>query len=345
MGKAGAAGRALLLTVAIASLAGCGPAGEARAPSEARVLPAVGALRAATMRRLLLIDGARAGSRIVAVGDHGYIVLSDDQGASWRRARAPDAPLLTALDFADAKHGWAVGHDELILATSDGGESWSAQFSAPAEKRPLLDVLFLDLQHGIAVGAYGAYYETADGGRTWSARKITTEDRHLNGIVKLGPARLLIVGESGTILLSTDAGREWKPVASPYKGSFFGAVVAADGSVVAFGLRGKIFRSSDGGEGWQAVENVSTATLMGGARLADGTLVLVGGAGTVLASHDAGRSFALAGSAETARVYSSAIEGPRAEALVLGDGGARPMPVGAGGAASPAASGAKAGGR
>lgn len=345
MGKAGAAGRALFLIVAFASLAACGPAGEARSPAEAQVLPASGPLRAATMKRLLLIDGVRAGNRIVAVGDHGYIVLSDDHGASWRRARVPDAPLLTAVDFADEKHGWAVGHDELILATSDGGESWAAQFSAPAEKRPLLDVLFLDSRRGIAVGAYGAYYETADGGRTWSARKITPEDRHLNSIVRLSGSRLLIVGESGTLLVSADAGRDWNAVASPYKGSFFGAVLAADGSVVAFGLRGNIFRSADAGESWQAVENASTATLMGGARLADGTLVLVGGAGTVLVSHDAGRTFALAGSAETARVYSSAIAGPGGEALVLGDSGARPMRVGTGGAVSPTASGAKAGER
>jgi len=334
MGKAGAAGRAFLLIVACASLAACGPVGEARPPSEAQVLPASGPLAAVTVKRLLLIDGARAGNRIVAVGDHGYIVLSDDGGASWRRARAPEAPLLTAVDFADAKHGWAVGYDELILATSDGGESWAPQFSAPAEKRPLLDVLFLDARRGIAVGAYGAYLETEDGGRTWSARKITPEDRHLNCIVRLSGSRLLIVGESGTVLVSTDAGREWKALASPYKGSLFGAVVAADGSVVAFGLRGKIFRSTDGGEGWQAVENASTATLMGGARLADGALVLVGSAGTVLVSRDNGRSFALAGSAETARIYASAMDGPRGEALVLGDSGARAMTVGAGAAAT-----------
>src|ERR1700687_821192 len=162
-----------------------------------------------TLQRLLLVDGTRLGARVVAVGDHGYIAYSDDDGASWRRAAAPAAPLLTALTFVDARHGWAVGHDALILATADGGESWTQQFSAPSEQRPLLSVAFLTPLSGIAVGAYGAYYETFDGGKSWNARKIIAEDKHFNAIVKLDPARLLIFGEAGTILASNDAGKTW----------------------------------------------------------------------------------------------------------------------------------------
>ena len=43
------------------------------------------------MQRLLLLDADRAGPRIIAVGDHGYIVLSDDNGRSWQ------PPLYTGL--------------------------------------------------------------------------------------------------------------------------------------------------------------------------------------------------------------------------------------------------------
>jgi photosystem II stability/assembly factor-like uncharacterized protein len=338
MSKAGAAGRALLFAI-LAPLAACGLAPGAHAPSEAEVLPAKGPLAPATVKRLLLVDAARAGARIVAVGDEGWIVLSDDDGASWRRAAAPEGPLLTAVDFVDAQHGWAVGHDETILATADGGETWTKQFSLPSAPGPLLDVLFLDARHGIAVGAYGAYYETADGGGTWTARKIIAEDRHLNGIVRLPPdgaqaaARLMIVGEAGTILSSSDDGAHWASVASPYKGSLFGAVVASDGSVLAFGLRGKIFRSADGGATWTAVANASQATLMGGTRLADGSIVLAGAAGTVLASRDQGRTFAPLGSSESARIYASALGGSRGEVLVFGDAGARAIPAAAHGTA------------
>ena len=277
-------------------------------------------------QRLLLIDAAHPGSRIVAVGDRGYVIYSDDQGAHWSRAKAPPGPLLTAVTFVDAKAGWAVGHDAVILATTDGGLNWALQFSAPAEQRPLLDVLFLDSRRGIAVGAYGAYYETADGGNSWNARKVLDEDRHLNGLARSADGKLVILGESGTILLSSDEGKTWSAVASPYKGSLFGAVTAEDGAIVAYGLRGRIYRSTDAGATWKQVDNASAATLMGGTKLPGGAIVLVGAAGTVLVSRDHGQSFQKADSGGT-RALAGAVLGAPNTLLVMGEGGVRPIPL------------------
>lgn len=279
-----------------------------------------------TMQRLLLTDAVRIGNRVVAVGDHGYIVFSDNNGESWTRAKAPDAPLLTAVAFADAKNGWAVGHDTIILATTDGGATWTQQFSAPSEQRPLLDLLFVSAKEGYAVGAYGAFYETADGGKTWAARKIIADDKHLNAIESLGGGKLLIVGEGGTILSSGDAGKSWAALASPYKGSLFGGLQANDGSIVAFGLRGKLFRSADGGKTWKAVDNASQATLMGGSKLPDGALVIVGAAGTVLVSRDNGQSFVALATGST-RAYGKAVLGAPNAVVLVGEAGAREVVV------------------
>ncbi len=310
-----------------AAALGCGIAfGAWGAVVDEQVLPDQGPLRASTMHQLLLLDAARAGDRIVAVGARGYIVVSSDQGAAWSRARAPDAPLLTAVDFIDAQHGWAVGHDSVILATADGGESWTKQFSAPSEQRPLMDVLFVSPETGFAVGAYGAYYETSDGGKSWNPRKIIPDDKHLNAIVQVAPGKLLIVGEAGTVLVSDDAGRKWSAGASPYKGSLFGAVVAADGAVVAFGLRGHIYRSTDAGATWSAIENASDATLMGGSLLPDGAIVLAGAAGTALVSRDNGRSF-VALPTGTTRMLAKAMLGAPNKVLLLGEEGPLEVPL------------------
>jgi photosystem II stability/assembly factor-like uncharacterized protein len=287
-----------------------------------QVTPAGGTLPAATMQRLLVTDAERFGNRIVAVGDRGYIVITDDNGAHWKRAKAPPAPLLTAIDFVDDQLGIAVGHDSVILLTTDRGETWTQRFSAPAEGRPLLDVLFLTKNLAVAVGAYGAYYESADGGKTWAARKITADDKHFNTILELGEGRLLILGEAGTILASNDAGKTWSPVASPYKGSLFGALVADDGAVVAYGMRGRIYRSTDKGRTWKQVENASTATLIGGDKLFDGTLVIVGSAGTALVSRDNGHSFVALPTGSTRALAKPVLGAPDA-VLLLGEGGVR----------------------
>ncbi len=302
--------------VAAAGLVLCAPA------AVAEILPESGPLPRVTMERLLLVDATHRGSRVVAVGDRGYIVLSDDDGKTWRRAKSPAVPMLTAVEFLDAKQGWAAGHDSVILATADGGETWVQQFAAPAEQRPLLDVTFLDKDNGFAIGAYGAFFETTDGGRNWNPRKVIEDDKHLNAFVRLSEGRLVILGEAGTILLSADAGKTWSPVPSPYKGSLFGGLVADDGAVVAFGLRGRIFRSTDAGRTWKAVDNASVATLMGGTKLPDGALVIAGNGGTVLVSRDHGQSFVPLPTGST-KAFAKAILGPANAVILIGETGVR----------------------
>lgn len=303
-----------------AAVVGCGLAFFAQAAPEPDVVP--GPLAPVTVQRLLITDAERIGQRIVAVGDRGYVIVSDDQGKSWKRAKAPAAPLLTAVDFVDDQSGLAVGHDSVILATRDRGETWTQVFAAPAEQRPLLDVLFVTAESAIAVGAYGAYYESADGGRTWAARKVIADDKHLNAILDVGEAGLVILGEAGTILASADAGKTWAPVTAPYKGSLFGGLIANDGAVVAFGMRGRIFRSTDRGKTWKQVDNPSVASLMGGDRLPDGALVVAGAAGTVLVSRDNGQSFVPLASGTT-RSFGKALLGGPNEVLLMGEAGAR----------------------
>jgi len=47
----------------------------------------------------LLLDVAHAGARLVAVGDRGHILYSDDDGASWAQAKVPTRQMLTSVFF------------------------------------------------------------------------------------------------------------------------------------------------------------------------------------------------------------------------------------------------------
>src|SRR3546814_394862 len=60
-----------------------------------------------------LINGlARAGDRVIAVGQRGHILLSDDDGAHWAQAKVPVSSDLTAVSFPPARDGLAVGHQD-----------------------------------------------------------------------------------------------------------------------------------------------------------------------------------------------------------------------------------------
>jgi len=285
----------------------------------------------------LLLDIAHAGKRLVAVGDRGHILYSDDGGSSWTQARVPTRQLLTAVYFADDKHGWAVGHDALILGTADGGQTWTQQYENREGEVPLLDVWFENSQHGFATGAYGVLLETTDG-QNWEdvAERLDNEDgSHLNAIAEIPGSGLFIVGEMGGMFRSADMGETWERVESPYQGSFFGVVGSGEpGGVVAFGLRGNLFRSTDFGDSWQAIEllddgDAVESGLADGNLLADGRIVVVGHGGTVLSSEDNGRSFKLF-SRPDRRSLSGVVGNPDGNLVLVGQSGVRVVsPTGA----------------
>ncbi|MEK1908323.1 MAG: YCF48-related protein [Pseudomonas sp.] len=257
----------------------------------------------------LLLDIAHAGKRLVAVGDRGHILFSDDAGKNWVQARVPSRQLLTALYFVDDKHGWAVGHDAQILATDDGGANWTLQYEDLSREAPLLDVWFRDANLGYAVGAYGALLETTDGGKSWNdvSDRLDNEDGfHLNGITAVKDAGLFVVGEQGSMFRSADWGQTWERVQGPYEGSLFGAVGTANAkTLLVYGLRGNLFRSTDFGKTWQQIKLVADNGplefgLANASLLKDGNLVIVGHGGSVLSSSDAGRTFSVINRADRA---------------------------------------------
>ena len=88
------------------------PAASARGFTDVLDQPAVASPLAA---KRLLQATAVAGKRIVVAGARGHILYSDDLGATWRQAKVPVSADLTALHFANAREGWAVGHEGVVL--------------------------------------------------------------------------------------------------------------------------------------------------------------------------------------------------------------------------------------
>ncbi|WP_095077532.1 YCF48-related protein [Pseudomonas sp. Irchel s3h17] len=234
-----------------------------------------------------LLAAARAGERLVVVGQRGHILYSDDSGRQWQQVNVPVSADLNAVSFPTAEQGWAVGSDGVVLHSSDAGLTWNKQLDGreigallvkhygalakaePANEqwalrveegqrlieegadKPLLDVWFANDQLGYVVGVFNLILRTEDGGKHW----IPFQDRidnpqgfHLNAIASTGDA-LYIAGEQGLLLKWDDAQQRFLAVHSPYQGSFFG-VVGKPGEVLAYGLRGHVFRSIDGGASW-----------------------------------------------------------------------------------------------
>jgi photosystem II stability/assembly factor-like uncharacterized protein len=273
------------------------------------------------------------------------VLLSDDQGATWKQAKVPTRALLTAVYFHDDKLGWVVGHDETILRSEDGGETWTRTHAAPDKEQPLLDVWFKDAETGFAFGAYGTILASSDGGRSWTPQTFapnplveapkaaaskadeflgedTAADSHLNAVARAADGKLYLAAEAGHLFRSDDAGATWLELPSPYEGSFFGVLPLDGATLLAFGLRGHLYRSDDAGATWRQIPTGTVAMLTNGLRVDRQTIVITGLAGSLLVSRDGGASFELR-QQENRKGMAAALAAGDGRLLVVGEGGIR----------------------
>jgi len=271
------------------------------------------ALMASQAEQAVLLGAAVTGSgRLVVVGERGLILLSDDAGASWRQVASPVSVTLTAVRFA-GQQGVAVGHGGAVLVSEDGGANWAlrldgqrqallAQADARASgdiallesvellmaegaDKPLLDVLIGDQGQLLVIGAYGIAFASSDLGRNWTSlmsRLPNPEGLHLYAVRQRGQT-IVMAGERGLLLRSTDGGAQFSRIETPYEGSLFTAELPAEDDIVVAGLKGSLLRSRDGGLSWQRVDSGVPASFTASTLAADGTLYLVNQAGQVMA--------------------------------------------------------------
>ena len=268
-----------------------------------------------------LVGIARAGERLVAVGQRGHIVYSDDAGQHWEQARVPLSSDLSAVFFPSPTQGWAVGNDGVVLHSSDAGATWSKQLdgrqigdllirhysalaaaqpgsehwpllvaqgrrlAAEGADKPLLDVWFADDKLGYVVGVFNLILRTEDGGQSWTPfqdRIDNPQGFHLNAIASTGDG-LYIAGEQGLLLKWEEGRQRFTALHTPYQGSFFG-VIGKPAEVIVYGLRGNVLRSTDGGEHWSPLNSGPQASITAAIIDAQGRYELFTQAGYTLVS-------------------------------------------------------------
>lgn len=303
---------ALPVAALTCSAAAGAPGSPAAAPGAVTVAMQRPAVLSRTAAQSVLLGAAKAGKRIVAVGERGVILFSDDNGRNWLQAAVPTSVTLTSVRFADARNGVVVGHAGVVLTTADAGASWQlvldgrriAALALAAAKatnddaaireaerlvrdgadKPLLDVCLLGAGRVLVVGAYGLALASEDGGRTWAPwmqRIDNPKGMHLNTVRRQGDT-ILIGGERGLALLSSDGGASFRRLTVPYQGSFFTAELSTGGGMVLAGLRGNAWRSTDGGGSWSQLASPMPVSITASAERADGTLVFANQAGMLL---------------------------------------------------------------
>lgn len=305
---------------------------------------------------------ARVGGRIIAAGEQGRILWTDDANGVWQEAVVTPQRGSTLTQVRDLGDGalLAIGHDGWILRSEDQGASWKEAHFSTESSDPLMGVTAVDGKL-LAYGAFGLMMSSADNGRTWQREALNIEggeapaaapapavsddedpfaafmgggggeteassgslaDRHLNGMTRMADGSLLLVGERGLLAKSTDNGVSWKALPSIYKGSFYGALKLPSGTLVVYGMRGHVFHSRDNGQSWTASKLPEAISMFGGTLTAEGYPVLVGDGNAVLVSTNDGVDF-IRVSQESRRLLADVLPLSKSEWITAGDSGVR----------------------
>lgn len=224
----------------------------------------------------LLLDVTTAGKRLIAVGERGHIIYSDDNGVKWELATVPVNCLLTAVSFPTELKGWAVGHDGIILHSEDGGKIWSKQLDGV-----LVDKLAItsarERLEAFKIGMESAGEEVRESmereleeleyqlERSMGASKEGGWKPFLD-VLFLDEENGIAAGAFGIIFGTHDGGATWEPwmdrMPNPFGYHYYGIAHNGHALLIA-GEAGTLYRSMNKGTTWNIIDSPYEGSFFG----------------------------------------------------------------------------------
>jgi hypothetical protein len=180
---------------------------------------------------------------------------------------------ISDLVFIEPEVGWACGHHlsdagegGVIIATRDGGRTWSAQFGDPqSSTRACMQLVFFDATHGWAEQVDGTLLRTTDGLRWTIAGKVSPA----SPVAFISPEKGFFLDRERGIHTTLDGGRTWRlgSICEPE------AIAFAPDHVTGYVVKrtpdynaAAVMKTTDGGESWTLISalrdvNVSDVSL------------------------------------------------------------------------------------
>lgn len=308
---------------------------QAKPPQYSQIMPKA--------KKSLLLDTKKVGDRTFLIGDKGHILYSDNASAAdaeWTQAKVPTTQMLTAIAFADNNVGFAVGHDGLILKSTDKGETWTVSLDGLAAQKQKNVVTLKQAREKLkalkakADAATPKQREDMEMDLEDAEYDIESAENKLNKPVYTSPLLDVYfadaqhgyaVGAFGTFWKTSDGGENWVDISAkvPNEDGFhFNALTGANGYVFAAGEMGMVLRSNDHGQTWQVLTLPYDGTFFTLSASAKADLVVAAGLrGNAFYSLDQGQTWTRSNTDTDSSIAGAHVASANEVALV-GNGGA-----------------------
>ena len=235
--------------------------------------------------RKLFAASFGADLRVVAAGEGGATVRSEDAGSSWNAVGEQLPRAFNRMRATPAGLAFAVGPRGTLARSLDGGRTWAEVGVSTAEN--VIDASWVDEFTGYAVDEAGTVLRTVNGGASWQVLE-TGYSATPQAVLALSANEVLLIGGRG-ILRSANGGRSFTRVRARIvaRTRLFN-VDRAGSRVFAYGSK-NIVASRDRGRTWQKVLRPRKALLSSLDFVSARTGFVLGQDGQVFKTRNGGR--------------------------------------------------------
>ncbi|MBU2963938.1 YCF48-related protein [Amphritea sp. 2_MG-2023] len=214
----------------------------------------------------LMLDIAKHGDQLLAVGDQGVVMRSSDQGQHWQQEQTPFSVMLTSVFFTDANNAWLTGHDGLLASSHDGGVTWKRLLDGNQINQlrlQRLQAVVVELQSQVDAEPENESLMTQLDDAVWYAEDAAAALAEGPSIPLLdvwfaNDQQGFALGAYGLLLKTDDGGESWAYWGDRLDNpdNFHLNAMMADhrGDLYIAGEAGLLFRSTDKGMSWTRMD-------------------------------------------------------------------------------------------